>query len=69
MWLALLAIRITVITLSYSSLSTNLLVGMLIAFGGTVFLVSVSTQKFMVFQQYNHLRTGLPQQVGSQESR
>ena len=53
MWLGLLIIRIAVIALGYSPLEHNLFVGILTAFGGTLFLVSISTQKFMVYMQYN----------------
>lgn len=56
MWLALLLVRIGVLVLTYSSLNDNLLVGVIIAFGGTVFLFSITTQKFIVFTRSNRCK-------------
>ncbi len=57
MWLALLIVRIGVTFLAYTpSLRHNLLVGVLIAFGGTVFLLSISIQKWIVYRQYSSYR-------------
>lgn len=61
MWLGLLIVRIGVIVMSYSHNNLGLnstLTAILIAFGGTLFLVSISTQKFMVYLQYNRYQTG-----------
>jgi hypothetical protein len=60
MWLVLLIVRIGVIILTFSPLGHMLLVGIVIAFGGTVFLLSVSTQKWMVFTQYSRYRANAP---------
>ena len=61
MWLGLLIVRIGVIVMSYSHNNLGLnstLTAILIAFGGTLFLVSISTQKFMVYLQYSRYQTG-----------
>lgn len=60
-WLVLFIVRIGVLALAYSPLGHDLLIGVLIAFGGTTFLFSVSTQKVMVFLQYNRYRRQVPQ--------
>jgi hypothetical protein len=56
MWVGLLVLHIAVIALAYSPLGTLWLTGMLSAFASTLFLVSVSVQKWMVYQQYSLLQ-------------
>ena len=68
-WLALLIAHIAVIALSYSPLDHALLVGVLTAFASVLFLVSIATQKLMVYMQTNSLRAGLPQQPYSLRNR
>ena len=61
-WLALLLAHIAVIALDYSPVAHMLIIGVLLAFASTLFLVSIATQKWMVFLQYNRLQAGLSQQ-------
>lgn len=59
MWIVLLLVRISVIALNYSPLGHSLLAGVLLACAGALFVVSISTQKVMVFAQYSRLQAGL----------
>jgi hypothetical protein len=68
-WVGLMLVRAAVIALAYTPLDHTLLAGVLIAFGGTVFLVSIATQKFMVYLEYSRLQAGLPQQPYSLRNR
>lgn len=67
-WLVLLVVRIGVIALTYSPLGHALLSGVIIAFGGTTFLLSISTQKLMVFWQYHRYRRQRPQPAYDQKN-
>lgn len=60
MWLALLIARVAVLVLSYSPLGSTPVVGVLIAFASSVFLVSICTQKYMVYAEYNRYQVGIP---------
>lgn len=56
MWLGLLIVRMGTLILTYAHLQqSNALIGFLTAFGGTVFLVSIATQKYLVYTQYSRL--------------
>jgi hypothetical protein len=70
MWLGLLIVRIAVITLSRMPFGEhNVLIAMLTAFAASLFLVSIATQKFMVYQKSTHFQIGMPQQfLGQQRS-
>jgi hypothetical protein len=69
-WLVLLVVRIAVIALSYSPLGLNPVVGALTACCGSLFLLSVATQKYMVYVQSRNFQFTLPQeQVLTQRNR
>lgn len=68
LWLGLLVARISVVILNYSSLKHFLLAGIIVAFACATFFVSVVTQKFMVFQQYNRFQVNGLQQLRGQRN-
>jgi hypothetical protein len=57
-WAGLLAVRIAVTAVQYSPIRHDLPVGIAIALGGTLFLASITTQKFIVFQRSRSISSG-----------
>lgn len=68
-WAGLFVVRILAGVLIYSGLGrTNILVGLLMTATSILFLTSISTQKFIVYQKATRLRSNVPQQFSGQHN-
>lgn len=68
-WAGLFVVRISAGVLIYSGLGrTNMLVGLLTIAASILFLASISTQKFIVYQKATRLRSSTPQQFFGQRN-
>lgn len=59
MWLGLLILHAAVIAVSYTSLDKSITGAILTAFVGSLLLVSIFAQKFIVYQQYSRYQNTL----------
>lgn len=68
-WAGLFVVRIVAGVLTYRGLDrTNMLVGLLTIAASILFLASISTQKFIVYQKATGLRSGASQKFSDQRS-